>query len=70
MKRDYYLYDVPVGENRDSHVHEELSQLIIAVSGSFTVTLDDGKCKHSFFLNLFFIKDLEACLFRVEINME
>ena len=70
MKRDYYLYDVPVGENRDSHVHEELSQLIIAASDSFIVILDGGKCKRSFFLNLFFIKDLEACLFRVEINME
>ena len=70
MKRVYYLYDVPSGENRGSHVHKELSQLIIAASGSFNVTLDDGKCKHSFFLNLFFIKDVEACLFRVEFNME
>lgn len=51
MKRVYYLYDVPGGENRGSHAHKELSQLIIAASGSFTVTLDDGKCKRSFFLN-------------------
>ena len=51
VKRVYYLYDVPGGENRGSHAHKELSQLIIAASGSFRVTLDDGKCKRSFFLN-------------------
>ena len=51
VKRVYYLYDVPGGENRGSHAHKELSQLIIAASGSFTVTLDDGNCKRSFFLN-------------------
>ncbi len=51
VKRVYYLYDVPGGENRGAHAHKELSQLIIAASGSFTVTLDDGKTKRSFFLN-------------------
>lgn len=51
VKRVYYLYDVPGGENRGAHAHKELEQLIIAASGSFTVTLDDGKCKRSFFLN-------------------
>lgn len=51
VKRVYYLYDVPGGENRGSHAHRDLEQLIIAASGSFTVTLDDGKCKRSFFLN-------------------
>lgn len=51
VKRVYYLYDVPGGESRGSHAHKELSQLIIAASGSFTVTLDDGTCKRSFFLN-------------------
>ena len=51
VKRVYYLYDVPGGENRGSHAHRDLSQLIIAASGSFRVTLDDGKCKRSFFLN-------------------
>ena len=51
VKRVYYLYDVPGGGNRGSHAHKELSQLIIAASGSFTVTLDDGECKRSFFLN-------------------
>lgn len=51
VKRVYYLYDVPGGESRGAHAHKELSQLIIAASGSFTVTLDDGECKRSFFLN-------------------
>lgn len=51
VKRVYYLYDVPGGENRGAHAHKELSQLIIAASGSFTVTLNDGRCKRTFFLN-------------------
>lgn len=51
VKRVYYLYDIPGGEGRGAHAHKELEQLIIAASGSFTVTLDDGKCKRSFFLN-------------------
>lgn len=51
VKRTYYLYDVPGGESRGGHAHKELSQLIIAASGSFTVTLDDGRVKRSFTLN-------------------
>lgn len=51
VKRVYYLYDIPGGESRGAHAHKELSQLIIAASGSFRVTLDDGKVKRSFFLN-------------------
>ena len=51
VKRVYYLYDIPGGEGRGAHAHRDLEQLIIAASGSFTVTLDDGKCKRSFFLN-------------------
>lgn len=51
VKRVYYLYDIPGGEGRGAHAHKELEQLIVAASGSFTVTLDDGKCKRSFFLN-------------------
>lgn len=48
IRRVYYLYDVPGGESRGAHAHRELYQLIIAASGSFTVTLDDGKNKKSF----------------------
>ena len=51
VKRVYYLYDVPGGESRGAHAHKELSQVIVAASGSFTVTLDDGKVKRSFLLN-------------------
>lgn len=51
VKRVYYLYDVPGGESRGSHAHRDLEQLIIAASGSFTVSLDDGKSKRTFFLN-------------------
>ena len=51
VKRVYYLYDVPGGESRGSHAHKDLSQLIIAASGSFRVTLDDGNVKRSFILN-------------------
>jgi hypothetical protein len=51
VKRVYYLYDVPGGESRGGHAHKALSQLIVAVSGSFSVTLDDGKDQKTFRLN-------------------
>lgn len=51
VKRVYYLYDVPGGESRGAHAHRDLEQFIVAASGSFNVTLDDGKCKRTFFLN-------------------
>lgn len=51
IKRTYYLYDVPGGEARGGHAHKELHQLIVAASGSFTVTLDDGHVKRTFLLN-------------------
>ena len=51
IKRVYYTYDVPGGESRGEHAHKNLRQLIVAVSGSFTVTLDDGDTLQSFFLN-------------------
>lgn len=43
VKRVYYLYDVPGGEERGGHAHKELQQFIIAVSGSFDVVLNDGE---------------------------
>ena len=51
VKRVYYLYDVPGGESRGSHAHKELSQLIIAASGSFRVSLYDGNQRAIFFLS-------------------
>lgn len=51
IKRVYYLYDVPGGGERGGHAHKALSQLIIAMSGSFDVLLDDGREKQRFHLN-------------------
>ena len=51
IKRAYWIYDVPGGESRGAHAHKNLQQLIIALSGSFVVTLDDGVNKREFFLN-------------------
>lgn len=51
IKRVYYLYDVPGGESRGAHAHRELEQVIVAVSGSFDVTIDDGRNKKTVGLN-------------------
>lgn len=51
IKRVYYLYDVPGGSSRASHGHKKLHQLMIAMSGSFDITLDDGSQKKTFHLN-------------------
>ncbi len=51
IKRVYYLYDVPGGESRGGHAHKALRQLVVAASGSFSVTLDDGKDKKTVVLN-------------------
>ncbi|MBI5924992.1 MAG: WxcM-like domain-containing protein [Aquabacterium sp.] len=51
IQRVYYLYDVPGGAERGGHAHKGLSQLIVAMSGSFDVVLDDGSEKRRFHLN-------------------
>jgi dTDP-4-dehydrorhamnose 3,5-epimerase-like enzyme len=51
IKRAYYLYDVPGGVSRGGHAHRELSQLVIAASGSFDVILFDGNVRSTFTLN-------------------
>ena len=51
VRRIYYLYDIPGGEDRGGHAHKELYQLIVAASGSFNVLLDDGQNKKIVTLN-------------------
>ena len=51
IKRAYWVYDVPAGESRGGHAHKQLRQLVVALSGSFTVTLDDGKERTTVLLN-------------------
>lgn len=56
IRRAYYLYDVPGGATRAGHAHKELHQLMIAMSGSFDATLDDGHGgKKRFHLNRSYI---------------
>ena len=51
IRRVYYLYDTPGGAERGGHAHKELHQLIVAMSGSFDVILNDGRKKKRFHLN-------------------
>ena len=51
IKRVYYLYDIPGGAERGGHAHKELQQLIIAMSGSFDIVLDDGYVQDRVHLN-------------------
>ena len=51
IKRVYWVYDVPGGESRGGHAHKKCKEFIIAVSGSFHVTLDNGKEKTIYLLN-------------------
>ena len=51
IKRTYWLYDVPGGESRGGHAYRETEEFVIAMSGSFDVTVDDGKEKKTFHLN-------------------
>ena len=51
IRRVYYLYDVPGGESRGGHAHKELHEMLVAVSGSFTVTISDGENSRTVMLN-------------------
>jgi hypothetical protein len=51
IKRVFYLYDIPGGEDRGAHAHRKCHQFLIAGSGSFNVLVDDGNNKRTFNLN-------------------
>lgn len=51
IERTYWIYDVPGGEERGGHAYKENEEFIVALSGSFDVTLDNGCEKHKFSLN-------------------
>ena len=51
IKRAYWVYDVPGGESRGGHAHKQLRQIVVALSGSFTVTLDNGRERRTVLLN-------------------
>lgn len=51
IKRSYWIYDVPGGEARGDHAYKENEEFIIALSGSFDVSLNDGNDKKTFHLN-------------------
>ncbi len=51
IRRVYYLYDVPGGESRGGHAHRALHEMLVAVSGSFTVTIGDGERRRTVMLN-------------------
>lgn len=51
IKRVFYIYDIPGGEDRGAHAHKNCHQLIIAASGGFDIFLDDGRDKRTISLN-------------------
>ena len=51
VKRIFYLFDIAGGESRGAHGHKKCHQFLIAASGSFEVSLDDGQYKRQVFLN-------------------
>lgn len=51
VRRVFYLYDIPAGASRGAHAHKECHQFIVAASGSFEVTLDDGRERRVVTLN-------------------
>ena len=51
IKRVYYIYDVPGGESRGAHAHIDTESVMIAMSGSFDIVVDDGQKRIKFQLN-------------------
>ncbi len=51
IKRVFYIYDIPGGEDRGAHAHKECHQFLVATSGSFEIEMDDGFNKRTIALN-------------------
>jgi len=51
VKRIFYIYDIPGGEDRGAHAHKDCHQFLVAVSGNFEVEMDDGTNKRTITLN-------------------
>jgi hypothetical protein len=51
IKRVFYVYDIPSGEERGAHAHYDLHQFIVCLSGGLNIYLDDGKQKQTIHLN-------------------
>lgn len=51
IKRVFYIYDIPGGEDRGAHAHKECHQFLIAASGSFEIEMDDGITRRTVTLN-------------------
>lgn len=51
IKRVYFLYDIPSNAVRGGHAHRKLEQLIVSLSGSFNIRLDDGQSEQNILLN-------------------
>lgn len=51
IQRVYWIYDVPGGEYRGGHAYKDLQEVIVALSGSFDVVLNDGKEERKYSLN-------------------
>ena len=51
IKRVFYLYDVPTGEDRGAHAHKQLHQFLVCLAGSFDVSIDDGISRKTVHLN-------------------
>ena len=50
IARVYYLYNVPVDAERGGHAHHKLEQVVFALSGSFRITVDDGRGRAAYWL--------------------
>ena len=51
IRRTYWVYDVPGGEQRGGHAYRQNEELVVALSGSFDVVVDDGRERRTFSMN-------------------